>query len=170
MTNALLPSCIREWSLVPAARAVDAGNCGARQRHEPGCCDRLRRQYSERDGFGRRGHSEMTMGDPDSGTVIHGPVTNLINVGTVNDGFAFPSGAPSLPPPQQLPPALDEFENQAAALDSLRTPRADGPILHLVVGPPGAGKSALTLHWANLDTDRFPDGRIYLDLRGHNRD
>jgi hypothetical protein len=112
----------------------------------------------------------MTMGDPDSGTVIHGQVTNLINVGTVNDGFAFPSGAPSLPPPQQLPPALDEFENQAAALNSLRTPRADGPILHLVVGPPGAGKSALTLHWANLDTDRFPDGRIYLDLRGHNPD
>ncbi|MFB7905952.1 BTAD domain-containing putative transcriptional regulator [Kitasatospora sp. NPDC056076] len=43
--------------------------------------------------------------------------------------------------------------------------RADGrPVL--VTGVAGAGKSSLVLHWAHAGADRFPDGRIHLDLRG----
>ncbi|MFJ4184406.1 BTAD domain-containing putative transcriptional regulator [Kitasatospora sp. NPDC089509] len=43
--------------------------------------------------------------------------------------------------------------------------RADGrPVL--VTGVAGAGKSSLVLHWAHARADRFPDGRIHLDLRG----
>ncbi|MET8629441.1 BTAD domain-containing putative transcriptional regulator [Kitasatospora sp. NPDC004669] len=43
--------------------------------------------------------------------------------------------------------------------------RAEGrPVL--VTGVAGAGKSSLVLHWAHARADRFPDGRIHLDLRG----
>ncbi|MEV7598045.1 BTAD domain-containing putative transcriptional regulator [Kitasatospora sp. NPDC089797] len=43
--------------------------------------------------------------------------------------------------------------------------RADGrPVL--VTGVAGAGKSSLVLHWAHARGERFPDGRIHLDLRG----
>ncbi|MEU1284205.1 BTAD domain-containing putative transcriptional regulator [Kitasatospora sp. NPDC005856] len=43
--------------------------------------------------------------------------------------------------------------------------RAEGrPVL--VTGVAGAGKSSLVLHWAHARTDRFPDGRIHLNLRG----
>ncbi|MFD8750110.1 BTAD domain-containing putative transcriptional regulator [Kitasatospora sp. NPDC059577] len=45
------------------------------------------------------------------------------------------------------------------------TLRAEGrPVL--VTGVAGAGKSSLVLHWAHTHADRFPDGRIHLNLRG----
>ncbi|MFD9697730.1 BTAD domain-containing putative transcriptional regulator [Lentzea sp. NPDC059081] len=67
--------------------------------------------------------------------------------------------------PAQLPaapPGLVGRTGELAALD-----RASARGLVLVSGPPGAGKSALATHWAHQVRDRFPDGQLHLDLRGH---
>ena len=102
------------------------------------------------------------------GNTVHGPVTNLISVNAAHGGITIASqDGPAVPVPQQWPPAASDFENQVTSLESLNSPSPPGPVLNLIIGSPGTGKSALALHWGNLVTDRFPDGRIYLDLRGH---
>jgi len=76
--------------------------------------------------------------------------------------------------PHQLPPAVDNFLGRAGELAELSrlfaTGRRDqggrpGPIV-AVTGTAGVGKTALAVHWAHAGSGDFPDGQLYLDLRG----
>nr|WP_273378549.1 BTAD domain-containing putative transcriptional regulator [Actinopolymorpha pittospori] len=81
--------------------------------------------------------------------------------------------ARTLTPPAQLPPAVSGFTGRRAQLRDLDryvtagTEDAAASRLVVVSGMGGLGKTALTLHWAHQVADRFPDGQLYLDLRGH---
>ncbi|TDD95309.1 BTAD domain-containing putative transcriptional regulator [Actinomadura rubrisoli] len=76
--------------------------------------------------------------------------------------------------PSQLPNAAGVFVGRAAPLAELSRrllpdPRAAAgraPVT-LVSGQPGVGKTALAVRWAHRMRDRFPDGQLYADLRGH---
>ncbi|MBQ1073303.1 tetratricopeptide repeat protein [Micromonospora sp. C31] len=93
------------------------------------------------------------------------------------------------PPPRQLPAPPLAFTGrveQLAELDAmLAEPEAGGEVtgsgepgavagpgglarvpLTVVVGLPGVGKSTLVLHWAHRTAARFPDGQLYVNLRG----
>ncbi|WP_167111855.1 AfsR/SARP family transcriptional regulator [Amycolatopsis viridis] len=67
----------------------------------------------------------------------------------------------------QLPLDLPDFTGRAEPLAEL-TGVLDGERTSVVVlsGPPGAGKSALAVHAAHVVRDRYPDGQLYVDLRG----
>ncbi|WP_239126272.1 ATP-binding protein [Catellatospora bangladeshensis] len=81
------------------------------------------------------------------------------------------SGAPV---PQQLPPALTAFVGRAellAQLDDATTGRAGSsaePAATSVVlsGTAGVGKTTLAVHWAHRAAERYPDGQLYVNMRG----
>jgi DNA-binding SARP family transcriptional activator/Tfp pilus assembly protein PilF len=75
--------------------------------------------------------------------------------------------------PAQLPADVRAFTGRTgelAALDRLLAPpEGDEPPLTvaLVSGTAGVGKSALAVRWAHRVREAFPDGQLYVNLRGY---
>jgi DNA-binding SARP family transcriptional activator/Tfp pilus assembly protein PilF len=85
-----------------------------------------------------------------------------------------PVTAPGPGVPQELPGTVGHFTGRArelAALDALsdraagQTPAA--AVISVICGTAGVGKTALALHWAHRAAARFPDGQLYVNLRGY---
>ncbi|MEV8097708.1 BTAD domain-containing putative transcriptional regulator [Kitasatospora sp. NPDC085879] len=87
-----------------------------------------------------------------------------------------PAPAAGLQAPWQLPPGQQPFVGRAAELADLSKIMSEvgpfpGPaVVVAVTGPAGVGKSALVLHWAHQAREQFPDGCLYVDLRGYGPD
>ncbi|MEO3750934.1 tetratricopeptide repeat protein [Streptomyces sp. B6B3] len=78
------------------------------------------------------------------------------------------------PAPAQLPGDVTGFvgrDAELAELDGLLA-REDtsGVVISAVAGTAGVGKTALALRWAHRVRERFPDGQLYVDLRGYGPD
>ncbi|WP_143200003.1 AfsR/SARP family transcriptional regulator [Kitasatospora sp. CB01950] len=76
------------------------------------------------------------------------------------------------PTPSFLPPNVPAFTGRAAetaTLDRLAEGRSEEqpPGIGLITGVAGVGKTGLAVHWAHRVAARFPDGRLYVDLCGH---
>src|SRR5439155_23336362 len=71
--------------------------------------------------------------------------------------------------PAQLPPAVPGFAGRAAELARLPTTSAPGQAATLITvidGTAGVGKTTLAVHWAHRVAHEFPDGQLYVNLRG----
>ena len=82
--------------------------------------------------------------------------------------------------PRQLPPAVGHFVGRTAELVALTTllepasgmtgARSGAVVISAIGGTAGVGKTALAVHWAHQAADQFPDGQLYVNLRGYDPD
>ena len=73
--------------------------------------------------------------------------------------------------PRQLPAASRHFTGRAGELKVLSSllapePKTSGMVIVALTGMAGIGKTALAVHWAHQVADRFPDGQLFVNLRG----
>ena len=77
------------------------------------------------------------------------------------------------PAPAELPHSIPDFTGREAEIEMLNTlvpddgADAGGPVIvAAIAGTAGVGKTALAIHWSRQIRDRFPDGQLYVNLRG----
>ncbi|HEX7661611.1 MAG TPA: tetratricopeptide repeat protein [Pseudonocardiaceae bacterium] len=108
---------------------------------------------------------------------MSGPSRDVIQAGQIIGdvhfhGDAEPEHAAAITP-RQLPSDILKFVNRDADLrwlnDVLEREVKDmfAANVYIIVGTAGVGKTALAVHWAHQIKNRFPDGQLYINLRGY---
>ncbi|WP_394621800.1 BTAD domain-containing putative transcriptional regulator [Lentzea sp. JNUCC 0626] len=69
--------------------------------------------------------------------------------------------------PMRLPDDITDFTGRSAHVDRISGLVTGSVPIVTLAGPPGVGKTTLAVHAAHLLRDRFPDGQLYVDLRGY---
>lgn len=73
--------------------------------------------------------------------------------------------------PRQLPAVVATFSGRVSELAQLDSALSSGAVvISAVNGTAGVGKTALALRWAHRVADRFPDGQLYVNMRGFDPD
>nr|WP_306238183.1 BTAD domain-containing putative transcriptional regulator [Ornithinimicrobium sp. HY1745] len=68
--------------------------------------------------------------------------------------------------PAELPPAPTGLTDREGELDAIDATLSGQARTCVVTGMPGVGKTALVLAWSHARRDDYPDGQLFVDLRG----
>lgn len=76
--------------------------------------------------------------------------------------------------PRELPTMVPQFTGRMDELGALTelmerssAAQAEAPMISVIGGTAGVGKTALAVHWAHRVAADFPGGQLYVDLRGY---
>jgi DNA-binding SARP family transcriptional activator len=96
-------------------------------------------------------------------------VHQAVLAGDLDSARAEPGRAAPARRPAELPHAVDLTgrDTELAALDAAAAHAGHGTVVSAVTGTAGVGKSALAVAWAQRARRLFPDGQLYVDLRGY---
>jgi DNA-binding SARP family transcriptional activator/Tfp pilus assembly protein PilF len=120
-------------------------------------------------------HQRILAGDP--ALAAPGPgLATAPGPEPVTAGDSEPMAASALGPviPRELPGAVRHFTGRARELAvltglldraAMETPGA--AVISVICGTAGVGKTTLALHWAHQAAAWFPDGQLYVNLRGY---
>jgi tetratricopeptide (TPR) repeat protein len=111
--------------------------------------------------------------EPDVHSELFGDAADVVQARDIRGGVHFHRPAERTSSiPRQLPGDGGGFVNRLddlARLDALLTseePAHAAPVC-VIVGTAGVGKTSLAIHWARQVEERFPDGQLYVNLRGY---
>jgi tetratricopeptide (TPR) repeat protein len=96
----------------------------------------------------------------------------VVQAHTVHGGVHVHSARPDPVTPRQLPGASRLFTGRADELATLTLALNNAAaqsvtmVISAIGGAGGIGKTWLALHWAHQHADRFPDGQLFVNLRG----
>lgn len=98
---------------------------------------------------------------------MSGSAELVLQVGTIAGDVHF--HRPKARMPRQLPARIDEMLNQVRVLGELGKgtagrPELDDPLVKVVLGPRGSGKSTVATYWLHGCQDDYPHGQIYANL------
>jgi tetratricopeptide (TPR) repeat protein/transcriptional regulator with XRE-family HTH domain len=165
------------------AGTADPQGFGARVRQSRTAAGLTREDLAERTGLGVRTISDIERG------LVHRPHRSSVELICAALGLSDRGGdrrrsnRPAAQPsaaaqpdaamvPRQLPAAVSHFTGRAAELDVL-SGMLDDPgaartvVISAIAGMAGVGKTALAVQWGHQVTERFPDGQLYVNLRGY---
>ncbi|MEU7787350.1 tetratricopeptide repeat protein [Amycolatopsis sp. NPDC049159] len=103
---------------------------------------------------------------------VTGTAGAVVQANSIRGGVHWHVDTPvELPKPRQLPASTRDFVGRAAQLDELNNvlvedDRPGTVVVSAIDGTAGIGKTTLALTWAHQAADRFPDGQLYVNLRG----
>jgi transcriptional regulator with XRE-family HTH domain/tetratricopeptide (TPR) repeat protein/cyanate lyase len=159
-----------EWAVTAASVTGPGGAVGVQLRRH-----RRRAGLTQEELAARAGLSLRTIHNLESEKVVPRVETirllaDALGLSEASRAYLVRSAEPPGSGPDQLPLDVPDFTGRADIIaelvDLLAGPPGTAPPVVALVGAPGVGKSTLAVHVARWLVDRFPDGQLYVDLRG----
>lgn len=120
-----------------------------------------------------RGRGIVPLGFVTDANKVGGDVRGqVVQADSIQGGVHLHAAEQGIPVPRQLPAApfvcvgrQRELELLAGAMDEAAE-QGTPVVVSALAGTGGIGKTWLALYWAHRNVDRFPDGQLFVDLRG----